>query len=199
MRKYFVHDTWTKVHVECGPVLAINVSEGSVLQQIITKKYNLRDLLPNTSTLLCNQICTGVCLCYCLAYRLDGDQNVKMCPLWKLETRAFASTADFICTFFLFLIFFFFPYFSCLYIWSIHVFEVCEMSSFHICFYVVPRLLGGDAIYAAINVLTFLSSITFKRETEQCSETPVNSCQMTLRRRYLFTLYLKMLSVAQTA
>jgi hypothetical protein len=78
------------------------------------------------------------------------------------------------------------------------VFELCEVSSFHICFYVVSRLLGGEAIYAAINLLMFLSSVTFKRESEQCSETPVNSCQMTLRRQYLFTIYLKMLSVAQT-
>ena len=158
------------------------------VEQIITKKYNLRDLLPNTSTLLCSQICTGVLHCYCLANRLHGDQNVKMYPLWNLEKRAFATTADFICTFFLFLISFFFLYFPCLYICSIYVFGLREMWSFHICFYVVSHLLGCEAICAAIKLLTFLSSVTFKRETEECSETPENSCQMTLRRQYLFTL-----------
>lgn len=173
MRKYFVRDLWTKVEIKCGPLLAIILSGGSVRWSTTNyhEKVQFKRPATNTSTLLCSQICTGVLLCYCLAYRLHGDQNVKMYPLRKLETRAFTSTDDVICTFFHFLISFFFLYFSCFYIYSIYIFELCEMWSSRIPFYVVFRLLGCEATYADIKLLTFLSSVTFKRGTEQCSET----------------------------
>jgi len=162
----------------------------------LSGKYDLRDSLPNTNTLLCSQICTGVLHCYCPTYRLHEDQNVETYPLWKLETRAFASTADFIHAFLLFLISFFFLYFSCMYIYSIYVFELCEMWSFHTCFYVVSHLLGCETIYAVLKLLTFLSSVTFKRGTEQCSERR----QIPARWHCVGSVYLhlKMLSVTQT-
>jgi hypothetical protein len=89
-------------------------------------------------------------------------QNVSAVKIRNVSIRLYGRFHLYILSF---LIYFSFLNFPCLYIYSIYVFELCEMSSFHICFYVASRLLGGEAIYAAINLLTFLSNVTFKRET----------------------------------
>jgi hypothetical protein len=104
-------------------------------------------------------------------------QNVSAEKIRKANIRLYSRFHLYILSF---LISFFLIYFYCLYICSIYVFELCEMWSFHISFYVVSRLLGCEPIYAAIKLWAFLSCVTFTRETEQCSEKPVNYCQMTL-------------------